>query len=420
MWGRGTVEDFRSFLRPGILDNGVRLPSTGTRQKNNSDGRFRSPVVCANQGDTLELVDLLNSDAAELPFTGQDDLEKQLRDRFDSYFVEAAKVSSSDAAATIFLGSLADSKKLADALVAALGHWLDAEPDEALNALDSGLTPLDPKVVDLTSKEVPGSSTGPMFRTRVGQLGDRLSAGEMFHIPFEMRDRVATQRYSFPGLPCLYLGRSIYVCWEEMGRPDLHSLWISKFEVAPGQHVQVLDFGHRPALVAAGLAHTQDSGKNGITPAMAAAYAALWPLIAGCSVRRHPSRKRSFVVEYVIPQLLLRWLVRRMRNGKGDILDGIRYFSSHIEDHDVGLAGMNYVFPAQVRAKTGYCTALRSKFHLTPPTNWQIAISGQFAPPHTSYNNVRFAMTPGWVEDYKFTNFGRVEAFVDQLAAGAV
>jgi hypothetical protein len=368
----------------------------------------------------MNLIDLLDSDAADLPFTAHDDIEKQLRDRFDAYFTEAAKLSTSDPVNAPFLAALHDSKRLADAVIAALGHWLDAEPDVALSALDAGLAPLSSQVGHLTSVDVGSTSTGPMFRARVADLSACLGMAEMFHIPFEKRDWVAMQRYSFPGLPCLYMGRSLYVCWEELGRPAGHRLWVSKFQVAPNQTIRVLDFGLRPALVAAGLQHTLAGYPNGPDPNMAAAYAALWPLIAACSIRRHPSRQRSFVVEYVVPQLLLRWLVRRMRNGGPNKLDGIRYFSTHIEDHDVGIAGMNYVFPAQKRSTSGFCAQLQTKFYMTPPIHWQNARAGTQPPPQPPYNDIWLQLSPFGRVHYKDTDFSWVEGFLDQMQAHPV
>lgn len=52
----------------------------------------------------------------------------------------------------------------------------------------------------------------------------------MFHIPITMRRQVGTERYSIPGYPCLYLGNSIYVCWEEMNRPLMSSCWVSRLK----------------------------------------------------------------------------------------------------------------------------------------------------------------------------------------------
>lgn len=54
-----------------------------------------------------------------------------------------------------------------------------------------------------------------------------ISRKDMFHIPLNKRGIVKTQRYSSPGYPCLYLGASIYTCWEELHRPDLNRCFAS-------------------------------------------------------------------------------------------------------------------------------------------------------------------------------------------------
>lgn len=41
----------------------------------------------------------------------------------------------------------------------------------------------------------------------------------------------------------------------------------------------------------------------------AASYAVVWPLIAACSIRRRTGSAGGFVVEYVVPQMLLPWIV---------------------------------------------------------------------------------------------------------------
>jgi hypothetical protein len=67
------------------------------------------------------------------------------------------------------------------------------------------------------------------YRTR-SSSDRRLSREELFHNPFENRGRVATSRYSIPGLPALYLGDSIYVCWEEYRRKKMDDLYFSRFQ----------------------------------------------------------------------------------------------------------------------------------------------------------------------------------------------
>lgn len=67
----------------------------------------------------------------------------------------------------------------------------------------------------LIRKEIPADTS--FYRMR--KIEDRrtnITYDEMFHIPLNKRRMVTTQRYSTPGYPCLYLGKSIYTCWEEM------------------------------------------------------------------------------------------------------------------------------------------------------------------------------------------------------------
>ncbi|MGG2305084.1 hypothetical protein ACE4Z6_27055, partial [Salmonella enterica] len=50
------------------------------------------------------------------------------------------------------------------------------------------------------------------YRIREKNDNQVYSSNEMFHIPFQLRGKVITQRYSIPGFPSLYLGTSLYVC----------------------------------------------------------------------------------------------------------------------------------------------------------------------------------------------------------------
>lgn len=68
----------------------------------------------------------------------------------------------------------------------------------------------------------------PLYRVRKSDT-PLSSRKEIFHIPFSKRHLVGAQRYSVDGLPCLYLGTSLYVCWQEMNKPDFDKLYISAF-----------------------------------------------------------------------------------------------------------------------------------------------------------------------------------------------
>lgn len=62
----------------------------------------------------------------------------------------------------------------------------------------------------------------------------------MFHINLDNRVIVSSERYSFPGLPCLYLGTSSFVCWVEMDCPKLEDFQVARI-IKKEQNVKVLD-----------------------------------------------------------------------------------------------------------------------------------------------------------------------------------
>ena len=62
-----------------------------------------------------------------------------------------------------------------------------------------------------------------LYRIRTGSF-DNTNDGEMFHIPFDKRHLVTTQRYSVPGYPILYLAGSLFTAWCEMDKPELDGM----------------------------------------------------------------------------------------------------------------------------------------------------------------------------------------------------
>ena len=70
-----------------------------------------------------------------------------------------------------------------------------------------------------------GKRSTYFFRARFFQDKNDKTYRDMFHIPLNMRGRVSTQRYSSPGYPCLYLGTSVYACWEELLCPVLKKVY---------------------------------------------------------------------------------------------------------------------------------------------------------------------------------------------------
>jgi hypothetical protein len=229
---------------------------------------------------------------------------------------------------------------------------------------------------------------------------------DIFHIPFQLRHQVSAQRFSIPGIPCLYLGGSLHVCWEELGRPHFHDLHVSRFSVVK-EDVKILDFGGtfwnpERVVIERGQLDKITFSKQLLSSLLC------WPLIAASTIKVLRPQK-PFIPEYIIPQMLLQWIV-----DEGDICDGIRYFSSKTgsyvqtpcERRDY-LA--NFVFPTRHRQECGYCETLQSTFRLTHPVAWPLILQDEKrACGVTEYSEIQF----GYGQEsmpYTSTDFGKIE-----------
>jgi RES domain len=250
-----------------------------------------------------------------------------------------------------------------------------------------------------------------LYRVRPN-LTESLTREELFHIPFEKRHLVRTQRYSIPGLPCLYLSGSIYTCWAEMGRPPFHELHAAAFWLSQDVKVGILDFSNRPGdlrshiNLADGTINDGALGRDKIIN-----HIVLWPLMAMCSIIvKH--RESPFKPEYIFPQTVLQWV------SKNEPFSGICYFSTHVDDttgHH--LARCNLVFPTRVVKAKGRCNLLRSLFRMTIPHSWELLRAIQAGPtlpiPGIAFD---FEFIPGRKEPYYETEFGKVQTNLNKEA----
>lgn len=111
-----------------------------------------------------------------------------------------------------------------------VSHYLRGRVPTAYDMMKEALS----CVNDILVRKTKQRHTMPMeigFKARIAKKGEspRWTREDMFHIPFEKRHLVQDNRYSIHGIPSVYLGRSIYDCYLELGKPDFDDLWISYF-----------------------------------------------------------------------------------------------------------------------------------------------------------------------------------------------
>lgn len=206
---------------------------------------------------------------------------------------------------------------------------------------------------------------------------------EMFHIPLTLRRIVKTQRYSMPGFPCLYLGMSVYGCWEELHRPIMIDCWVSRLNNT--REFQLLDLRYP----------SNDLWENQFDKCI---Y--MIPFIIACMI---PVKNADDIYkpEYIIPQLFIEWVVKTKK------CDGVIYTSCHKnnefdfpEDKHENIAMPVKEPTLQVQ----FCPQLKSIFRITNPINNEIE---QLRKPYPMDGGVFDADRR--IENYRTSNFGNLE-----------
>ena len=216
----------------------------------------------------------------------------------------------------------------------------------------------------------------PYYRARKG-YGTEYQKREMFHVPFEEREKVTTQRFSVSGLPCLYLSNSTYVCWEELRRPDINKMQVSRFKLENIRYkfldisltsdsmckiLETMSSRESAELSKCTQKEALDSWNNGSLN-----FIMRWALIAACSIKVK-KEDGAFKPEYIFPQFLLQWVTHNKK------FDGIKYFSveaNMFQNFDYSKL-INYAVPIKETAASGFCKDLKKSFSLTNPVSWEL------------------------------------------------
>lgn len=242
------------------------------------------------------------------------------------------------------------------------------------------------------------------YRIRLNNSNYTFSKKELFHIPFEDRGKVLTQRFSIPGFPSLYLGKTLYICWEEMSRPQINEF--QTVRLTNKKEISFLDL-------------TPPDLSTNIYRSETFKYFMTWPFIACCSVKVKNSED-TFKPEYIIPQLLLQWI----RNN--DKLDGIRFQSTSINTDLFKSSGdlSNIVIPVKENKITGYCPSLLNMFESTEVISWQLheyALGGSdlmFSSDDLKYIDEKIPKVEfikGRQYPYSYSVLGTLEHYLDNM-----
>ena len=246
----------------------------------------------------------------------------------------------------------------------AIEHYLNGHTFKAYNVLEAGLNrihhylkyPKNNKII------VPSLNSESFYKLRYSR--SRLKHVEdLFHVPFQLRFKIQSSRYSIPGVPCLYLANSLALCWEELRKPNIDFLYGCRYELNLNEF-SFLNLALTPQTISyinknlLKFNTTYNSDYFLLEEAIIT-----WPLSFVCSLPtlRHDA---SFKVEYIIPQLVTQWIQANTD------LDGLMYFSTIIDYPEIDGCvpfHINLAIPIKTNSKKGFCQQLSKKVKLTEP-----------------------------------------------------
>lgn len=157
------------------------------------------------------------------------------------------------------------------------------------------------------------------FRARTSDKYCVFGRNEMLHIPFDMRGRVSSTRFSIPGLPCLYLATTSYCCWLELRTPADYQFNVSAVKVNQKRKILNLTMSADLFEYVTMLVEEYKLENKYVIEALK-----LWILSYASSFKINEDN-RSFKEEYIIPQLI-------MLASKDLGLDGVSYYSKQVVD----------------------------------------------------------------------------------------
>ena len=272
-----------------------------------------------------------NKETMNLPLIVQkgNKVVRRLKKRFEEYQDIISTIEEKDLSNNV--------KFVVDKICDAIRCYSNGKPSEAYSEIKDIFDQLESELlIDLFSNLTEVDGYRQLYRARVGTYYP-YKREEMFHIPFNMRESVENQRYSINGVPSLYLGGSIFVCWEELGRPDLKNMYVCRYEIR--ESVKILNLG----IVAEDISCDRLENKLSLYDfEFIKRYLITWPIQCACSILVEGHENRAFFMEYIIPQLLMQ-VVR-----ESDI-KGIIYFSvkGNYNKQRCNPVMLNYVFPAE-------------------------------------------------------------------------
>jgi hypothetical protein len=184
----------------------------------------------------MNLTEFFQSPIASLPGAGFEASDKTfdrfLTERFTSYVSQIRELDDAENSGICskVIASITEIDHLSSCVAEATRQYLEGYPHLAYQAIVKSLqiAELEKMISEISSFDPAAPSPSfdffleatlhpTLYRMRENKAltaSGQIDRKQIFHVPFEKRRLVQNQRYSIAGLPCLYFGSSLWICWE--------------------------------------------------------------------------------------------------------------------------------------------------------------------------------------------------------------
>lgn len=154
----------------------------------------------------------------------------------------------------------------------------------------------------------------------------------MLHVPLTKRSLISSNRFSLPGIPCLYIASTTYCCWKELEEPSDMSIVALRVNEC-GKKLKILNL-----VITQNLINGVDCNPFQPMSELALKMRLFFPLVIATSVSTINRDKCGYNPEYTISHLIMRCL-------KELNIDGVAYLSTRIDYEFQYPHGVNVAIP---------------------------------------------------------------------------
>ena len=311
---------------------------------------------------------IFQKEVFNLPIINEnDDFESSLNKRYDEYVSLLKENEFSDTK---------EIEKICENIIDSIRLYHNGFPHKAFYKIKEVMKEQIEKPLKIYKKNMRegeffiGGDPLKLFRIRkIEDINKKYGIEDIFHVPYNQREKISSTRYSILGYPSLYLSTSLELCKYELYKPELERghYMVSQFLIERNikekeVKINVLELAIKPQDF---FDNKRDERFDEVDlDKVKIEYFNWYPIILACSFVRK-NKKDPFASEYIIPQLIMQYLRYYYEDKK--TLMGIRYFSCASEE--ASKLGFNYVFPVSGKKVKGkeFCNILAETFKISQP-----------------------------------------------------